>query len=522
MSVKQQITPNSEVEERLAALMTNANAIRIIAQAVEGTIGPKGLDTMLVDQYGEVVITNDGVTILDLMDVNHPAARMLIKIAKAQQEEVGDGTTTATIMAGALVDEGVAQISRGVPVIKVIEGLRLGIARALRLLDEKTTKPEELNNDVLLKAARVAGRGNQDVAELVIEAVNLIGTPKMLEPGFRLAEIVRAYEGAQNQVVSGVILEKEPISTETPKELSPVKVLVIDDALEPEELDDEALSTETGFQRYLQLQEDFQQNVRKLAELGINLVLVDRGVHAAAEEILTEHGTMVLQRVANKELRRAAEYCGARLLKRTALKKPVEELRRLVGEASEVWFDEKMKHVCLLGGSGKPQATIVVGATTEEIVGERERIAKDAASAAQAAIRGGVLAGGGTVELACARELEGLKKEVKGMAVYGVDCVLAALRKPFAQIVKNAGFNPLEKLGDVTAAQVECGRDSLGINCDTGEIADMAELGVFDPAPVKKYALQAAGEVAEAVLRIDTIIKKKEEKAKQIPDGGEI
>ncbi len=522
MSVKQQITQNSEVDERLAALMTNANAIRIIAQAVEGTIGPKGLDTMLVDQYGDVVITNDGVTILDLMDVNHPAARMLIKVAKAQQEEIGDGTTTATIMAGALVDEGVTQIVRGVPVIKVIEGLRFGIGKALQLLEEKTVKLPDLKSPILLEVALVAGRGYHDIAELVCQAIELIGPQKMLEEAFKLSECVRAHEGAKNQVVSGVILEKEPMSTENPKKFGPVKVLVIDDALEPEELDDEALGTETGFARYLQLQEEFQQNMCKVVELGVNLILVDRGVHALAEEMLTDRGTMIIQRIANKELRQAAEHCGAKLLKRTALKKDKEELQKALGEAREVYFDEKMKHVCLLGGSGKPQATILVGASTEEVVGERERIAKDAAAAVQAAVKGGVLAGGGAIELAVARELEKTKKEVKGMAVYGIDCVLAALKKPFSQIVLNAGFNPLEKLGDVIAAQVEKGRDSLGINCDSGEIADMADLGVYDPALVKKYALQAAGEVAEAVLRIDTIIKKKEEKEKKSPDAGEI
>jgi len=521
MSVKEQITHNSEVDERLAALMTNANAIRIIAQAVEGTLGPKGLDTMLVDQFGDVVITNDGVTILDLMDVNHPAARMLIKVAKAQQEEVGDGTTTATIMAGALVEEGVAQIVRGVPVIKVIEGMRLGIARALKLLEEKTVRPKDLPGQVLLDVALVAGRGYRDIAELVCQAVEMIGPQKMLEENFKLAEIVRANEGAKNQVISGVILEKELLNADMPKKLRPVKVMVIDDALEPEELEDEALTTESGFARYLQLQEEFRQNMKKVPELGVNLVIIDRGVDDWAEEMLTDCGAMALQRVANRELRQAAEQCGAKLLKRTALKKKKEELQKLIGEAQEARFDERMKHVLVLGGRGKPQATILVGASTEEVVGERERIAKDAASAVQAAVKGGVLAGGGAVELAVARELEEMKKEVKGMAVYGLDCVLAALKKPFAQIVANAGFNPLEKLGDVTAAQAESGRDSLGLNCDTGEIADMAELGVYDPAPVKRYALQAAGEVAEAVLRIDTIIKKKEEKNKPAPAGAE-
>ncbi|MHB1420447.1 MAG: TCP-1/cpn60 chaperonin family protein, partial [Bacillota bacterium] len=135
MSLKQ-VNSNTEVDERLVALINNSNAIRTIASSVEGTIGPKGLDTMLVDKFGEVVITNDGVTILDLMEVNHPAARMLINIAKAQQEEIGDGTTTATLMAGALVGAGVEQVIKGVPVVKVIEGLRAGVRRALAFFEE--------------------------------------------------------------------------------------------------------------------------------------------------------------------------------------------------------------------------------------------------------------------------------------------------------------------------------------------------------------------------------------------------
>ena len=129
MSLKQQAVQATEVDEKLAALMTNANAIRAIAAAVEGTLGPKGLDTMLVDKFGEVVITNDGVTILTMMEANHPAAKMLINIARAQQEEIGDGTTTATVMAGALVSSGVEQVIKGVPVARVIEGLRTGPRR---------------------------------------------------------------------------------------------------------------------------------------------------------------------------------------------------------------------------------------------------------------------------------------------------------------------------------------------------------------------------------------------------------
>lgn len=510
MNVKQPKSHNSGEEEPLSALMTNANAVRVIAQAVEGTIGPKGLDTMLVDQFGDVVITNDGVTILELMDVNHPAARMLINIAKAQQEEIGDGTTTATILAGALVNEGVNQVRKGVPVVKVIEGMRLGINTALRVFTQKAVQVNGINDGVIENVARIAARENADIAELVIKAARLVGKEKLLDPAFKMADSIRAVEGAGNLVISGVIVEKEPVNTEMPKKLHSVKVLVIDDALEPEEVEDEALGTEIGFSRYLKLQEEFAYNIAKTARLGVGLVLIDRGIHDKAEEIFTDAGIMVLQRVPHRELCQAAEFTGAKLLKRTGLKKDEAELSQLLGEAAEVELDERLKHVLILGGKGKAHATVLVGASTQEVVGERQRIAKDAAAAVQAAVKGGIVAGGGAAELAIAREVSSVRQQVKGMAVYGIDCVVEALKQPFAQIVLNAGFNPLEKLGNVIAAQIEQRKDSLGINCDSGEIADMLEMGVYDPVLVKKYALKAAGEVAEAVLRIDTIIKKKE------------
>lgn len=513
MSLKKEAISGSEVDEKLAALMTNANAIRAIASAVEGTLGPKGLDTMLVDNFGGVTITNDGVTILTMMEANHPAARMLINIARAQQEEIGDGTTTATVMAGALVSAGFEQVAKGVPVARVIEGLRVGLQKALAVMRSQTRRLQGLEDPLVRQVALVAGRDHADIADLVVHAARLIGEDKLKESSFKFSDTVVAEEGADNQVFMGVIINKERMNRQMPKELAPVKVLVIDDALEPEEIDDEALGTEAGFSRYLQLQAEFKENVRKITGLGVGLVLVDRGVDDAAEEILTDQGVMVVQRVANKELRKAAELTGARMIKRTGLKKTAEELAGYLGEADKVSSEEKLEQVWIMGGKGKPMATVLVGAATGEVVGERERIAKDAASSVQSAIKGGVVPGGGSVELAVAREVEKVREGIRGMAAYGVDCVVAALRRPMAQIVANAGFNPLEKLGDVIAAQVETGRHSLAVDCDSGQVADMYEMGVVDPAEVKIYALQAAGEVAEAILRIDTIIKKREEKA---------
>lgn len=515
MSLKQQASKGSEVDERLAALITNSNAVRAIASAVEGTLGPKGLDTMLVDRFGEVVITNDGVTILSMMEANHPAAKMVVNIAKSQQEEIGDGTTTATVMAGALVGAGVEQVAKGVPVARVIEGLRLGLKRARQMIEEQAQTVKGLDDPLLRQVALVAGREHEDIADLVVRAAALIGEEKLKDKTFKLADTVISQEGADNQVFMGVIIGKERLNKQMPRDLENVKVLVIDDALEPEELDDEALGTESGFARYLELQNEFNANLQKIIDLGVGLVLVDRGVNDAAEEALTDAGVIVVQRVANKELRKAAEHCGARMIKRTGLRKSAENLAKYLGYAQKVTSEEKLEQLWIMGGGGKPMATVLVGAATAEVVGERERIAKDAASAVQAAVRSGVVPGGGSLELAIAREVEKLRDEIRGMAAFGVDCVASALRRPISQIVANAGFNPLEKIGDVNAAQVENKKISLAIDCDTGDVADMYQLGVVDPMLVKLHAVKAAGEIAEAILRIDTIIKMRDENSQE-------
>ncbi len=514
MTTVKQVSSSAEVDEKIAALVTNANAVQAIASSVEGTLGSKGLDAMLVDKFGDVVITNDGITILSKIETNHPAARMVIGIAKAQEEEVGDGTTTATIMAGTLLGEGVNQVVKGVPVARVIEGIRWGMAKANEALEAMSTPVAGPDDPLLRQVAYIAGRERADIADLVVEAARLVGLDKLRERHWKLMDTVMAQVGADNEVFMGVVVDKERLNKQMPRDIAEARVLVVDDALEPEEMEEEALGTEAGFKRYLELEREFRENLAKLAALGVNVVVVDRGVDDAAEEILTDAGVMVLRRVSSSELRRVSEHTGARPVKRTALRRPPGDLEKCLGHAERVYEDEKLEHVRFLGGRGKPMATVLVGAATEEVVDERERIAKDAAAAVQAAVRGGVVPGGGAAELAAARRLEEARRQVKGMAGYGVDCVIEALRRPLAQIVANAGFNPLEKVADVLAAEAESGQDSLGVDCDTGQVVDMREMGVLDPTLVKTYALKAAGEIAEAILRINTIIKKREEEAK--------
>ncbi len=508
MDGKEKGSRNLPVDERMSTLLNNVNAVQAVSRAVEGTIGPKGLDTMLVDEDGNVIITNDGITILDEMEVSHPAASMIINIARSQQQEVGDGTTTATILAAALVVEGAHQVQRGVPVTRVIEGIRGGVAEAINELKQMAYPVEDLKDERLYHIAYIAGRENEDIARLVINGAQVVGLEKIKEPDFHLRDLISAREGAENELFQGVLINRIPISREMPYTLKDAKVLIIQDALAPEEIDDEALGTETGFQRFLALKEAYSQNLMKLKELGVGFIALAKSCDGLAEEYCVDHGIMVLQHVPLQDLQRLGEHTGSRLLKRFSLSKEVEDLKHSLGYAGLIETDEQTRQVKILQGKGKPVATMLVGAATKEVAGERERIAKDAASAVQATLKGGYHSGGGATELYLSRHLEEWKKQVKGMGVFGVEAVSTALQKPFFQMVSNAGFNPIEKIELVKEKQSNVG-SSIGLDFDTGECKDMLEIGVVDPALVKIHGIKIAGEVSEAILRIHTVLRRK-------------
>jgi len=498
---------NSDIDDKLQALLSNANAARMISQAIEGTLGPKGLDIMMVDSLGDVVISNDGVTILRLMAVNHPAARMIINAARAQQAEVGDGTTTATILAGALVAEGASQVMKGVPVTQVIQGIKLGTEHSIELLQKRSRPVSSVDDPVLFSVAAIAGRGQEDIARLIIDGARIIGREKMCDPDYKFADAVAAQEAADNQVFMGTLINKAPVSQEMPRNITQAKILALDDSLAPEDIDNEVRSTEAGFQYYLQNKKQYETNLRKICAMGVNLVLADRSIDDLGEQIFTEAGIIAIQRVSQREMEKACKNSGARKIKRSSLNRPVEQLATYLGYADQVQVNDKLGYTCLLDGTGEVLATVIIGAATEEVVDEKERIARDAASAVQAALQKGVVPGGGAIEIWIAKQLEELAQDLKGMTSYGVMCVKEALLRPFACIAANAGFNPLEKMGDVIAEQKQTGLDSITIDCDGGGLTDAFEQGIVDPALVKIHAIKAAAEVAIAILRINTIIK---------------
>lgn len=503
-----EILDTGEINQHLAALISNAGAVKAIGEAIEGTLGPKGLDCMLIDQDGSAIVTNDGVTILKTMAVNHPAARVLINAAEQQEELVGDGTTTATVIASTLITAGVEQIIKGVPVTKVIEGIRIGVQSSLELLRKLLTRIDDLESPILERIAFIAGREYPDISGLVVEAARILGKERLETPGFKLADGVLALDGAESELIQGTIIDREPLNRIMPRRLETVKILILDDALEPLKIDGESLGTEAGFSQKLHNEQILKENICKLSKMGVKAIFADRAISDSAEDQLTDLGMLGVQRVARHEWLRLAEMTGARPVKRGSLVKTSPELEQVTGKAALIRVDEKFRHIKILGKPDQKYVTIIIGAQTREVVSEKERIAKDAASALQAAWQGGVVPGGGSVELAIAHHLS--KCKLKGMTSYGYDCVVEALKRPLALICTNAGFNPLEKVEEVVSVLLESSSYSMGVDCDTGMIEDVTVRGIWDPYFVKYYAIKTAGEVAEAILRINTIIKMKE------------
>jgi len=496
-------------ETHLKVLRTNIAAVRAVVEAVAGTLGPKGLDVLLVDEVGRLTLTNDGVEILRQLDVQHPAAQLVVQVADAQDRAVGDGTTTATVLAGSLLEAALTAIEQGVSINLLLSGMRMGIARAVDALVAQARPPADLEDPLLLAVTRVAARGDEALAHTVWQAARRIGIDRLKSDEVRLAELVVAEVGSSHRTFDGVLVGKKPVFEPPPGWQRSGNVLVLADPLEPEGIDPGALASEGGFSRFLEAQNQLRLQVQHLVAAGVVLVVCEKGIAPLAEEGLADAGILAVQRTLTRDSRRVCRFSGARPARRTLLGRGPEALAPWLGRAS-VRYDPPSGRLVLESGGGQPLATIVVGALTADVASEQERVAVDACAALQAALKGGVVVGGGIAEFVAAQAVATQVAATEGLTRYGLAAVATALRRPVEQIVTNSGYSSLEKVAALEAAQMKTGNRHLGIDCETGAITDLQEAGVVDPLTVKTHALQAAGEIAERILRIQTVVRRRE------------
>ncbi len=518
------------------ALRTNMMAAITVAEMLKTTYGPRGMDKMLVDTLGDVTITNDGATILDKMDVQHPAAKMLVQIAKGQDEEVGDGTKTSVIFAGELLKAAEELLAKDVHPTIIINGYKKALEEATRYA-EKIAKTIDLNDDETLKKiastalTSKAVHGVRDYfAEIAVKAVKQIVEDRDGKKYVDIdnIQIIKKHGGslADTKLIYGIVLDKEVVHPGMPKRISGAKIALIDAPLEIEktEIDAEIRITDpTMMRKFIEEKENIlKEKVEKIASIGANVVICQKGIDDVAQHYLAKKGILAVRRVKRSDMEKLERATKGRIVTNIDDLTPndlgyaelVEE--RKVGEDKMVFIE----------GTKDPKAvSIVIRGGLERIVDEAERSFRDALCVVADIVKmPKIVYGGGAFEVEIAKHIREYAMHVGGKEQLAIEAFAKALEGIVAALVENAGHDPIEILSELRKAHTGPDGYKYGVNVFTGKIEDMEKLGVIEPLAVKVNALKAGTEAATLILRIDDIIaasrakeeeKKKEEKKEE-------
>lgn len=481
------------------AMESNANAVMAVADTVRTTLGPKGLDKLLIDQAMNRHISNDGVTILLSLKAIHPVARMIVEIAERQEQLVGDGTTTAVVMAAEMIKEGKRLVKElSIHPTKVVEGIDSGVKHACKLLEE-TAKKITINDlalEQVVKTSLSSKLDGQNLTDLVISALRTVGENALYNGSYdfdRAIKVIRR-QNMTDSVVNGIVLERKRLDPEMPRELKDAKIMIAKLDLKP--IKETWLKDNSKYEEIMSMENDRIKKSKEIVEsiiaTGANVILIaSPEVDQVIENLLVAKKIFAV-RIGTEEIEYLSRYTGAKAVRMIEdLKKP-----HILGKASSIREDEDNGIIYIENGYGKNVVTIIVSGSTKETSIERWRAAIDGVNAAEAALNKGVVPGGGAAELHAIGEVK--NRRLKGLEQVGLEVVTSALECIMRQILTNAGFNGLERVMAAKASP-----PGYGIDIDTGEPIDMWKKGILDPLLVKIMALQSASEIAKSVIRID-------------------
>ncbi|MEM2095226.1 MAG: thermosome subunit beta [Candidatus Caldarchaeum sp.] len=495
----------------------NIMVAKIIAETMKSSLGPRGMDKMLVDSFGDIVITNDGATILKEMDVEHPVAKMLVEVSKAQDEEVGDGTTSTVVLAGELLAKAEELIEKEVHPTIVIEGYRKAAVKALEILDEIGIKASPTDKALLKKVAKTAmisklvSEEADYLADVVVEAVTRVAEKVGDKWKVDLDDVKLEKKEGQSlrdtSLVEGIVLDKEVVHADMPKLVRNAKIALLDAALEIEKTEfDAKLNIESPEQMraFMKQEEDMlKQMVEKIASTGANVVLCQKGIDDLAQYFLAKRGIMAVRRIKKSDMDKLAKATNGRVISRIDDLTPADLGKAALVEERRVGED---KMVFVEGCDNPRSLTILIRGGTQRIVDEAERSLKDAINVVKDVIvEGKVIAGGGAGEIETALRLRDYAKTLPGKEQLAVNKFAEALEAIPSQLAESSGMDPIEAIVSLTSKHKEGGL-TYGINVFKGEIADMQKLEVIDPLLVKKQTIKSAVEAAAMVLKIDDII----------------
>ncbi len=501
-----------------AAQSSNIMAARAIASAVRTTLGPKGRDKMIVDSAGLVVITNDGATILDEIKVKHPAAKMMVEVAKTQEEEVGDGTTAAVVFAGELLEKAEALIEEEVHPSTIVKGYQLAAEKAKEILEELSFESEE--SFVRVAATAMTGKGVSNVdrlSELVVEAIKAVvreenGKKKV---NFKDVTVEKRIEGSigDTTLVRGVVLDKTKTHQSMPSRVEGAKIALLTAPIEVRkaELKSElSLSSASQMKFFLEEEERMiKELVDKVVRSGANAIFCQKGIDDLARHYLAKAGIFATHRVKKGDLEKLKRATGARIvtslddLKESDLGEAglVEEVK--IGGSEMIFIRDCKYPIC---------ASIILRGGTEHVVNSLERAVKDALRVTAIMIEDKrMLAGGGACETELALQLRNYANTLKGREQLAVEKFAEAMEVVPRTLAENAGLDAIDLLVELRSSH-EKGDKNAGLNVFAGKVEDMKTAGVVEPLRVKKQALSSGVEAACMILRIDDVIASKEEK----------
>ena len=500
------------------AQKNNIAAAKAVAEAVRTTLGPKGMDKMLVDSLGDVTITNDGATILDTIDIEHPAAKMIVEVAKTQDDKVGDGTTTSVIISGELLNLAQELMDQSVHPTIIIRGYRKALVKSKEILKELATKIDINDKETLLKVAGTSMNSKlitgvkSHFADIAVKAVSQIKEKRGERILIDLDQIQMIKKEGKSlidtKIIDGIIVDKEIVHPMMPKSLKDVKIALINSSLEVQKTEFDAeirIQTPDQINKFLEEEAKMlKSRVNKLKEVGANVVFCQKGVDDKAQNFLAQENIITIRRVKRSDMEKLARATNAKIVNNIFdisaedLGKAGKVEEKKIGDDNMIFVSE-----CI-----DPKAvSILIRAGIEHVVDEAERMFDDALSVVKAAIElPYILPGGGASEIELAKRLRAYARSIGGREQLAIEIYANALEIIPKTLVENAGYNPVDLIVELRSKHESDKGNSYGINIDTGNPDNMVELGVIEPLMVLTQAIQSATEVASMILKIDDVI----------------
>jgi len=516
MNDKQQVYVLPENVQRMLgqdAQRNNILAARIVADTVKTTLGPKGMDKMLVDSSGDIIITNDGVTILEEMEIEHPAAKMMVEIAKTQENEVGDGTTTAVMYAGKLLENAEKLLDKKIHPTVIVKGYQMAADKSIEILNEIAARITTDDEKSLMQIAitSMTGKGVESLkekfAEIIVSAVKQIEDLGKVDLTNIKIEKIKGDSTNDTELISGIVLDSEKLNIGMPKHITNARIALLDLPLELKspEIDTKiSISSPEQLRGFIESEERLlKEMIEKIKNSSANVVFCQKGIDDIAQYYLTKNKIYSCRRVSKSDMEKLAMATGGKIisnlndlnLEDLGSSKSIEEIKK--GENIMTYIN----------GCINPKAlTIIIRGGSEHVIDETERAIKDGLGDVAAVLKDGmIVAGGGAVEIELAKRLREFSVSLSGREQLAVEEFANAIECIPITLSENAGLDPIDILAELKSAHEE-GKKNFGLNLFLNKIEDTKEAGIIEPLKVKTQAISSASEVANMILRIDDVI----------------